>query len=109
MQILPYRDRLIFSQAARHRDVTYCYTRPTFCGACVIDKMDELIEMPLGDTRVGQRSQVSDGNAHWHHLVNTNERSLRCVDAAISHQFAIISSLAQKSGISPGQTGFIVE
>jgi len=48
MQILPYRDRLIFSQAARHRDVAYCYTRPTFCGECVIDKMDELIEMPLG-------------------------------------------------------------
>jgi len=66
----------------------------------VIDKMDELIEMPLGDTRVGQRSQVSDGNAHWHHLVNTNERSLRCVDAALSHQFAIISSLAQKQAKS---------
>ena len=110
MQILPYRDRLIFSQAARHRDVAYCYTRPTFCGACVIDKMDELIEMPLG----GHSCWPKKPSIRWECTLappGEYERTIialrRCgFVTSICHH---IEFGTKTSEISPGQTVFIVE
>jgi len=56
-------------------------------------KTAEAIEMPFGIwTGMGPRKQVLDRGAHWRHLANTNEPSIRggyaaCLSNYFDHLF----------------------
>jgi len=74
----------------------YCYRRRTFRGLClcVFWTHQDTRQKPLNRSRSmllgadlceAKEPCISDGGAHWRHLTNTTERSVRDGDAAFAY------------------------
>jgi len=76
-------------------DQAYCYGRRTFRGLCVRDSASSVKLRTVWEAELrGPKRPLLDRVAHWRHLANTTERSVRDSDAALC-QITLIRGEAQ--------------